>query len=292
MTRARTRPALALVLALWAAGAAAAEEAAPRYRFKEGERIAFVAEATTTIDLSAPGRTSTSRMTQLIDITWQVGPVDADGKAAVTQTIERVRFKAAAPGETVEYDTADGKAPDDPKARRFADLLNAQVGARLGVTIDPQGQFADFKAPGKAAGAGDPSSEAGFRHLVGQLIPVLPKEAPARGQTWTVKREGRVGEAVMSGESTYTYVGREDRGGKRVDKVALTVSMKREPDAPGPVAVKVSDGKGAAYLDRAAGRLVESSLTRTMEFEAGEGDARLTRKVTETITLKLAGGAN
>jgi hypothetical protein len=285
-----TRLALTLVLALSAAGAAAAEEAAPRYRFKEGEKIAFVAEATTTIDVSASGRTNTSRMTQLIDITWQVGPVDADGRAAVTQTIDRIRFQAVTPRETVEYDTAAGKTPDDPKAKRFADLLNAQVGARLGVTIDAQGQFADFKAPGKASAGSDadPSSEAGFRRLMGQLIPVLPKEAPARGQSWSVKREGRVRDAMMSGENTYTYVGREDRGGKRVDKVSLAVSMKREPDDPAPVAVTVSDGSGAAYLDGAAGRVVESSLTRTMEFEAGGGDAKFSRKVTETITLKLA----
>jgi hypothetical protein len=126
---------------------------------------------------------------------------------------------------------------------------------------------------------------------MGQLMPVLPREQPARGQSWSVKREGRVRDVVMSGTNTYTYVGREDRDGRRVDKLTIAVSMKREPDSPGPVAVKGYDGSGAAYLDPAAGRLVESSLTRTMEFEAGEGDARTTRKVTETITLKLADGA-
>jgi hypothetical protein len=289
-----TRLALVFVLALSAAGAAAGdEEAAPCYRFKEGEKIAFVAEATTTIEVSTADRMTTSRMTQLIDITWQVGPAAADGKAAITQAIDRIRFKAVTPGETVEYDTADGKLPDDPKARVFSDLLNSRVGARLGVTIDPQGQFADFKAPAKAGGGdADPSCEAGFRHLMGQLMPVLPKEQPARGQSWSVKREGRVRDVVMSGTNTYTYVGREDRGGRRVDKVAIAVSMKREPDSPGPVAVKGYDGSGAAYLDRASGRVVESSLTRTMEFEADDDSgARINRKVTETITLKLADGA-
>jgi hypothetical protein len=287
MSQARTRLALALAFALSAAGAAAAEdeEAAPHYRFKEGEKIAFVAEATTTVDVCSPGRTTTSRMTQLIDITWQVGRVDADGRAAVTQTIERIRFKATAPGKAVEYDTADRKPPDDPDARVLAGLIDSQGGARLGVTIDPQGQFTDFEVPGTAAGAAP--AEAGFRHLMGQLFPMLPKEAPARGQSWSVKREGRVRDVLMSVENTYTYVGREDRAGRRVDKVALAALMKREPDMPSQAAVKVSEGSGAAYLDR-AGRLVESSLTRTMEFEAG--DAKVIRKVTETITLKLADG--
>jgi hypothetical protein len=287
-----TRLALGIVFALSSVGAALGDDdTALRYHFKEGENIAFVAEATTTIDVSASGRTTTSRMTQLIDITWHVGRVDADGKAAVTQTIDRIRFKAVTPKETVEYDTADGKAPDDPDARRLTDLINSRVGVRLGLTMDAKGQFADFKAPARAGGDTDPSSEAGFRHLMGQLIPVLPEEGPARGQTWSVKREGRVRDVVMSGANTYTYIGREDRGGKRVDKVTIAVSMKREPDDPAPVTVKGYDGSGAAYLDRAAGRVVESSLTRTMEFEAGTGDARLTRKVTETITLKLADGA-
>lgn len=289
--------AFALVFAPSAAGAAPGPEgAAPRYRFKEGEKLAFVAEATTRIDISASGRTSASQMTQLIDITWQMGKVDGDGRAAVTQTIDRIRFKAVTPRETVEYDTRDGKAPDDPRAKVFANMLNALVGGRLSMTIDPRGQFTDFKVLARvgAGGDGDPSCEAGFRHLMGQLIPVLPEEGPAEGQSWAVKTAGKIHDARVTGENRYTYAGQEERAGKKVDKLSLTAAVKLEtdPGAAAEVAVRVSDGGGAAYLDRAAGRLVESSLRRAMEFEAGDGDAKITRKVTEAITLKLADGGS
>ena len=54
-----TRLALGIVFVLLSGGAALGdEETALRYRFKAGEKIAFVAEATTTIDVSAAGRTT------------------------------------------------------------------------------------------------------------------------------------------------------------------------------------------------------------------------------------------
>jgi hypothetical protein len=294
MTRAGTWTAVALVFALPGA-AAAADEAAPRYRFTAGEKLVFVAQATTKIDISAGGRASASQMTQLIDVTWQVDRVDADGRATVTQTIDRIRFSARTTDETVEYDTAGGgRAPDNPKARALVTLLDALVGGRLSLTIDARGQFGDFKVLGPApGGSANPSSEAGFRHLMGQLVPVLPQEAPLPGQSWAVRTEGQVHGASMSGERKYTYVGREERAGKPLDLFSLAVAMKPEagPDAAASAAMKGSDGSGVAYLDRAAGRLVESSLTRTMALEAGEGDGKVSRKVTETITLRWVDGA-
>ena len=56
-------------------------------------------------------------MTQLIDLTWEVGGVNADGKATIQQTIGPVRFKAVTPRETAEYDTDSGVAPEEPRVK-------------------------------------------------------------------------------------------------------------------------------------------------------------------------------
>ena len=89
-----TRTTVALVFALSVVGAAGAgPEGAPRYRFKAGEKFAYVVEATTQIETTGQGLRNTATMSQLIDLTWEVSRVDADGKATITQTIERIRSR-------------------------------------------------------------------------------------------------------------------------------------------------------------------------------------------------------
>jgi hypothetical protein len=291
--------AFALLLTLTAAGVAAADPdgAAPRYRFKQGEKLAYVVEVATRIETTAYGRTNTAEMTQLIDLTWEVGGVDAEGKATITQTIDRVRFKAVTPRETAEYDTRGGTAPEEPHVKRIAARLDAVVGARLRATIDARGGLADIRLVGKPGGGraapaadwgdlGSPASEAGFRRLMGQLLPALPEAAPPVGESWWARTTEALADGKATTERRYTFDGSEARGGRTADKLSLTIARQTE-DGSGEKRGGTT-GTGTAYLDRAAGRLVESALTHTREVEVTESDVKLTRKVTETITLKLA----
>src|SRR5207253_993090 len=145
-----------------------------RYQFKAGEKLGYTVEVATRIENRAPGRTSTTDMTQQIELTWEVGRVGADGRATITQTVGRIRFKAESAGAVVmEHDTKTPgeppSAPDgsDPKAsasfasrERIVRRLNALVGARLSATIDAQGRIANIRllereGGGGAAPAGD-----------------------------------------------------------------------------------------------------------------------------------------
>jgi hypothetical protein len=270
------------------------ERSAPRYRFTHGEKIAYVVEVTTQIETSALGRTNTAEMTQLIDLTWEVGAVDGEGKATITQTIDRVRFKAVTPRETAEYDTRGGTQQEDPHVKRIAARLDSVVGARLRATIDTRGGLADIRLIGRpgahAASAdwgdlGSPASEAGFRRLMGQLIPVLPDAAPPVGESWWARSSEPLADGKATTERRYTYEGTEQHGGLSAEKLSLTFARQTE-DAAGEKRGGTT-GSGTAYVDGAAGRLVESSLTHTREVEVSGEDGKLTRKVTETITLKL-----
>ncbi len=288
--------AFALLLALAAVGTAAAEpRPAPRYKFTKDEKLAYVVEATTRIETSAYGRTNTAEMTQLIDLTWEVGAVDGEGKATITQTIDRVRFKAVTPREAAEYDTRGGTPPEEPHVKRIAARLDAVVGGRIRATIDARGGLADIRLVARPGGGhpapdwgdlGSPASEAGFRRLIGQLIPVLPDAAPPVGESWWARTTEALADGKATTERRYTYEGTEERGGRPAEKLSLTFARQTE-DAAGEKRGGTT-GTGTAFFDSAAGRLIESALTHTREQEVSADDVKLTRKVTETITLKLA----
>jgi len=290
----------ALVLALSAGTAAAGPETpAPRYRFQVGEQLAYVVDVSTHIETSAFGQPNAAEMTQRIDLTWEVSRVDADGKATITQTVGRVRFKAVTPRETAEYDTANGTAPRDPQVKGIAARLDAVVGARISATIDSRGHLADVRLVEKAGGGrlppraewdglGNPSSEAGFRRLIGQLIPLLAETSPARGESWSYRTEEALSEGKATTEIRYTDEGPEERDGRPIQKLSLAVA-RRTQNGEGET-LSATNGTGTAYFDTAGGRLVESWLTHTRELAVAADDTKLTRKVTETITLRLAGG--
>jgi hypothetical protein len=298
----------AVLLALAAVGSAVAgPDGAPRYRFKQGEKLAYVVDATTRIETTGLGRSNSAIMSQTIDLTWEVNRVDANGKATITQTIERIVFRAVTPGGTMSHDTkgppSSGTEPADPQLReayharrRIVERLNAVVGARLSATIDPQGRIADIRLiersgggagpAGDWGGLGNPASEAGFRRLMGQLIPLLSEKAPAQGESWSIKGEEKVPGGKTITETRYTCEGEEERQQRRLQKLALAVTRTTENETG--EAVGSSKGSGAAYFDPVAGRLIESALTHAREQQVSVADQKVTKTVTETITLKLA----
>jgi hypothetical protein len=301
MPHSATRIAAVFVLVVCGAEVGAGvEQAAPCYRFKLGEKLAYVAEVTTRIETRVGGQSNAAQMSQLIDLTWEVASVGGDGRATITQTVKRVRFKGVTSRRTVEYDTSSGAAPEDPQARGIATRLDAVVGARISATIDERGHVGEIRlierqgggaaARGEFEGLGNPSSEAGFRRLMGQLLPSLPEAAPAPHQSWTVRTEEALAEGKATTERRYTYEGSEDRGGRPAHKLAVAVTRTTE-NKQGEV-LGTTNGTGAAYLDAMAGRLIESSLTHVRELDVAAEGGTLTRKVTETITLRPATDAN
>jgi len=294
-----TRTTFALVLVLSVVGAAVAgPKGAPRYRFRAGEKFAYMVETTTQIETTGPNLRNTATMSQLIDLTWEVGRVDGDGKATITQTIERIRCKAVTPNSTLTHDTKKPQGggasagADNDSRRKIVERLNGVVGARLSASVDPQGRIDDIRLIGGVSnfsyweGVGNPASEAGFRRLMGQLIPLLPENVAASGDSWSVKGQESVAGGKTITETRYTCNGTEERDGRSLQKLSLAVTRTTENES-GEV-VGTSNGSGSVYLDTAAGRLIESRLTHTREQEIAVPDAKVTKKVTETITLKLA----
>src|SRR5438477_481575 len=100
------------------AGVTRADDVELRYKFKEGDKLNYSMEQKMTMEVNFGGQKISMDMDLDMTMTWKVGDVDKDGKAKVTQTIDRVQVKMKHPTGGFEYDSKDGKEPDDEVAKK------------------------------------------------------------------------------------------------------------------------------------------------------------------------------
>jgi hypothetical protein len=195
-----------------------------RYKYKAGDKLNYDMEQKMDLKMDIKGKELNVTMNQSIDMTWKVKSVDADGKAALAISFDRIRMMLDGPQGKLEYDSKDGKEPEGALAHAAAPL-KAMVGAEFSLKVDPRGKASDVVIPKelidalKKAGGGVPGvaemfSPEGLKSLMGKIGVVLPK--------------GPVSNAKL------------------------------------PVALKESTGKGTALFDNNAGRMTQMSITQDM----------------------------
>lgn len=288
---------LALLLAAWLSGAArSADEDALRYKFKEGDKLRYISEVRTTVEVKLTGDDGAKfDNIHVAEATWEVTKVDKDGRAAVTASLDRLRLTVDGPMGKLEYDTKDGKEPDDEIFRLMTKPLKAVVGGQATLTVDRRGQTADVKLLDKLAkivnnplGTNELTLNL-TKMLTGDLLP-LPEEKVKKGDSWARKTETTgtpVGKVAV--EQKYVYEGPAERGGRKVEKVSMKQTMTQDPKAaPAGVKVTFDGGEGTAYFDRAAGRLLEMTVTQSLQTEAKVKDRTVTKKFKIVVTTKLA----
>jgi hypothetical protein len=295
MSQYRSTPLACLALLLAVSLAAGADDEPPRYKFKEGDKLRYITETKTTVEAKLGGEKPVKiDGVQIIDVTWEVGKVDKDGRAVVTATIDRLRMTTDTPTGKMEFDTKDGKEPDDEFLRLMAKTLKDLVGGQATMTVDAQGDSSDAKLSDQVMkvvrGRPGPNADA-LSHpiamgLTGGLVP-LPKEPSKQGDSWSRKADVKGPIAPMSLEHKYTYDGPADRGGRKVDKISIKQTGTVDPKSAPGRKVTFDSGEGSAYFDRSAGRLLETSLTQTLETEEKLGKEAYTKKFKIVVTMKL-----
>ncbi len=296
-------PACALVLL--AAGLASAapvpsEDGILRYKFKEGDRMAYTLEEKSTIDLDPGTGPMNIVAATTFDVTWQVTKVGKDGKATITQTFERVRLNAETPQGKTEYDSKTPGAPADEIGKVVAQALGALVGGETILTFDPRAgletlKFSErlsgglAKLPAGAGVIGTSLTEDTVRRMIAQCVPALPKEAPVRDRPWESKLDAAFQEgAKLRLQNQHKHAGTTTLNGKTLDKITTKSTL--EIDSTGPAMLKVEDQDvgSTAHFDRARGRLVESVYTQKLTLVVTVAETMLKMKATTTTTLKLA----
>src|SRR5262245_31524531 len=114
---------------------------------------------------------------------------------------------------------------------------------------------------------------------------VLPKDAIAKGKSWNEKVSLKTGFGNMKIDNQYTYEGQVEKDGRKLEKIAVKPSIEIDADPNNPVAMKLKsgDGKGTAYLENQAGRLLEMVTTQNIAMEAfGQ-----TIEMVQTATVRL-----
>jgi hypothetical protein len=296
-------PALTLALLGLAAAAGPAGAATLRWKFKPGEALHYQMDQKTVTqiklsnqDANNPGIKTTN--TQVIDMTWKVGSVAADGTAEVTQTIDRLQTKIEMPGAAFEYDSKADKAPEGPIAAAVVPMLKALVGARFEFKMTPRGELSDVKIPeslvkalkeaGPAA-SGGMFTEDGLKNMIHESSLALPDEDLAKGKSWD--RSAKMPPSpigVMTLAKTYTYEGPADSG----EKIGLSVKMSLEPAADNKIDVKIGaqDGKGTFIFDNKAGRVATSNVSEKVDMTISVMNQQITQNLETSTSMKLLDG--
>jgi hypothetical protein len=301
--RSSCRPAAvcALLLACYASlGAPRPRDAGLRYHFKPGEKLRYRVEEKSTLEVDAAGTPGKIEATMLLELGWLVGPVDKDGKATVTQTIDRVRLTAETPAGAMTYDSKAEKPAEDAPSKAIGEAMKVFVGSEMALVLDARGRLESVKfsdklaaalaklPPAAAAGAAQ-LGEGTFRRMLGLCLPVFPEQTPARGQAWEsvlkVKLAGGIGIAL---DNKYTAEGEEKRGARTLVKIGNKPKLTLTTD-PTAAAIKLTSQEAGSTLlfDRAAGRLVEGAFTQKVDMEVTENGETAKLKAKTQVTMKL-----
>ncbi len=264
------------------------------WKYRSGERLAYSTDVATTITLDLAGAKLSTKGSQSIQLTSEVRKVAADGTAQSARTIERMtmRIEGPAAARGLNYDSA---APHPPHA------LDVLVGIEVLSRINAQGEVLTSDGPRKLADAmrqaprmaemlhemltGD-----GLRPLTGETDLVFPDSSLAPGDTWKIKR--RASDPLLGPQTvdmTYEYIGMVARGGRDLDEFEFFLDV--TPDSPAQRApgrkVRDQQYKGTAYFDSAAGYLVESTATRTMQAETTVAGQNVLQHIQTVITTSV-----
>jgi hypothetical protein len=237
-----------------------------------------------------------------LDMSWHVQKVDDKGNAKIRMTLGRVKLSMQGPMGNVEIDSADKKAADseDEVAKAFAGMATALAALEITFTMTPEGDMKDTKfseealkklraSPGAEQFGGQLLSPDAFKQTAGGGV-VLPKGPVTKGKQWTQKMTMKIPSlGTMSGDTKFTYEGPVDRDGKKLEKIRISPNFKIESDSDAPfqVKMKVQKGKGNAYFDNQAGRLVESTNDMTLEMEIEAGGMTVPAQIQGTNVLRL-----
>lgn len=273
-----------------------------RWKFAKGETLKYIMEQKTTQEMKAMEREFKTTLNQTVDLHWTVKNVEGE-VAEMSQTIDRVRTKVEAPGNTFEFDSQSPKTPEGPIAGMLTPMLKALVGAEFSFKMNERGELSDIQVPkqlieslskaGPAATAGGMFSEEGLRNLISQSSLTLPANGLEKGGSWTQQARVPVpmlGTMLMN--KTYTYQGSDEKVPNQI-KIGLDTKVTLEPAADSNVNVQVKNqkGDGEFSFDNHAGRVRSSHVNDHMEMTITVQGQTL-QQTTDTVTsMTLTDGA-
>lgn len=299
-TSAVSRRLSTLVLGLVAAAAgtgvagldARAEAPSLKWKFTKGDSFRYQMDQKTVTEIKANGQNIKTTVTQTVDTTWNVKGVEADGSAAMSQVIDRIKTRIESPFGAYEYDSKEEKPAEGPIAASLVPMLKALVGATFQYKISPRGELTDVQVPASlveamkqagGAGAAGMFSEDGLKNMINESSLIIPDDI---SKPWT--RQAKlpsppIGTLIL--DKTYKYEGTEGND----EKIGLEVKVNLEPEANSKIESKFGarEGKGTFLFDNKAGRVVRSDVTEKVELNISFMNNQMNRSTETTSLMKL-----
>jgi hypothetical protein len=252
MSHRRVGAALLLVAGL---ASPAAAQAPIEWKLKAGDKFYLRSVTTTKQTLKALNKDVPQNSEVTVVLGFSV-EVKTGENFVIKETVEEV---------TVKPDKGD--AVSDPKL----------AGATFLLTVSPKWEILKFEGYDKFLDklAGDDAAvrqavalnlpEEVFKRTVREAMAFLPDRPVKDGEGWERSVESPLGLGTLRETRTYKLEGKEDVGGKKVDKITYTTAVDFKPakkDEKLPYYVingrmEVKEGKGTVYFDPATAQLVQ-----------------------------------
>ncbi len=297
---------------------AAAQETL-RYNYEPGQRFAVVFKQELKTATQLDERPIETQMETSLETTWLVESVDAEGRATLRQTIDRIQMKLTAPAfGTLQYDSAqvESEAPAtaepeagepeegadakaDLSAKTLAEAVAPLVGAEMIRVIDGRGQVVSAKLSEEAQRALAASSgrrlnellsEAGLAQLFRQVDVILPEGEVKAGEEWSDKTTIRSPFGPIGMTFRYRLLEAEEEGIARFAAQVECDYSEVGRELGISMRVKEQTSEGSVEFVREAGRLASLARSQKLTLESTAGDQStqqtLETKMELTVTPK------
>ncbi len=277
----------------------AAAETTLRWKFQKGQSLSYVMTQKTETKANVQGQDIGSTQDVVIDLNWEVGEVNGEGVAAVTQTMKRIRFKLKSPVGAFDYDSQEDK-PIEGQMAILGPMLKGMVDQPVEMQMNDKGEVVSVKVPDKmldamqnagpaGAAAGGMFSEEGLKKMMSQSMLRFPEEAVEPGKTWVEISEMPMGIlGSMKLVRTYSYQGTDETGS--AEKIGLDSKVQLVPkeDAPVEMGLDKQESEGKILFDNAAGHLISSDISQKMMINLKVQGQEIKQEVNSSASLKLA----
>ncbi|MFO0965766.1 MAG: hypothetical protein U0793_09315 [Gemmataceae bacterium] len=261
-----------------------------RYKFKEGEKLAYESVYRAKIRAKAGGLDIAMDVEQTMDMSWTTLKLHPDGSAELAIRFHRIVVNVdGQPTGKLRIDSAAKDIKDGIPAEPFARMVRKLAGQEIKATVTEQGEFKNVRQPDGVDG--DLRELWGLSGLNGNGMEqflsgglVLPATGLRKGDSWTRRSETKGPErSVARIDMKYTY-----EGGEPLARFALKpkISLDAERDMM-TVAWNEKKSEGTVLFDVQAGRIADIQLRQALTLTLKMGDTTVPMDIEVQAHLRL-----
>lgn len=265
------------------------------WKFQKGEELRYSVVQNMNTTRKVGDQEIASAIGQAMEMRWTVQDVSANGNTVMHQTVDRIRLKMeGGPAGTLEFDTNDKKASDNPFVAKMSEVFGNIVNQPFQVAMTPAGKVESVVVPDsllaaiRQGAAGNPGalSEETLKDMMKQSAVTLPPQAVGPGSKWKNSQEVKLAFGTMTVNSEMTYVEKNENGDVMID-IVPQIAIKPAEGAQNSMSLQSASGRGRVLFNNQSGRVVQSQLDLTLLMTMTVGEQSFDQTVKQTTAMKL-----